>query len=134
MCLVGWKRGFILGFIVVSTHVLIPCFDSSISICNCVRIRNWIIRLKLNWLNIRRSPAETPEYHSCQTLDSYNIQIYIITYTIYDISYSGPGKIDTFWVPPKIGKCVNLSGNFFVSIFPEKFFLSKIVVLKSREH
>ena len=31
MCLVGWKRGFILGFIVVSTHVLIPCFDSSIS-------------------------------------------------------------------------------------------------------
>jgi len=31
VCLVGWKRGFILGFIVVSTHVLIPCFDSSIS-------------------------------------------------------------------------------------------------------
>ena len=39
--------------------------------------------------------------------------------------YSSPGKIDTFWVPPKIRKCVNLSGNFFVSIFPEKFFCQK---------
>ena len=39
--------------------------------------------------------------------------------------YSCPGKIDTFWVPPKIGKCVNLSGNFFVSIFPENFFFVK---------